>query len=278
MLIIIDPMDEEERKVIPVKEESLSICGAILTALLFLLTLPMLLFPLWMSFFTVEPQEEVLVLFWGSLNQVYKKPGIHWFVAFGRTLLRISTKTRTFDVKKTTVVDGNGNPIIISAVVTFRVVDTIRAAFAVDNVDQYLSVQALAILKKVASKYPYESKDGHSLHGEQNTVAKEMVALLQTKADICGTKIISFELCDLQYAPEIAQGMLVRQQADALLGARKIIVEGAVGIVTGAVQKLAENGIQLNDREQTRLTSNLLAVICSDARVMPTFSISEQAS
>jgi len=162
-------------------------------------------------------------------------------------------------VKKTTVVDGNGNPIIISAVVTFRVVDTIRAAFAVDNVDQYLSVQALAILKKVASKYPYESKDGHSLHGEQNTVTKEMVALLQTKADICGTKIISFELCDLQYAPEIAQGMLVRQQADALLGARKIIVEGAVGIVTGAVQKLAENGIQLNDREQTRLTSNLLA-------------------
>jgi len=278
MLIPIDQLDEEEKKNNLVQAKPLSICGFILSTLLFLITLPLLLFPIFGSFLIVEPQEELLVLFWGSLNQVYRKPGIYWYLLFGRNLIKISTKTKTFDVKKTTVVDGNGNPIIISAVVTYRVVDTTRAAFAVDNVHDYLSVQALAILKKVASKYPYESKDGHSLHGEQNSVAKEMVSLLQVKADICGSKIISFELCDLQYAPEIAQGMLVRQQAQALLSARKTIVEGAVGIVSGAVLKLAENGVQLNDREQMRLTSNLLAVICSDARVMPTFSISEQTS
>jgi len=104
---------------------------------------------------------------------------------------------------------------------------------------------------------------------------KEMINALQPKADIAGVKILGFELTDLQYAPEIAQGMLVRQQAQALLDARKIIVEGATTIVTGAMQQLAQTGIKLDAKEQTRLVSNLLAVICSDSKVTSTFSISE---
>jgi len=104
---------------------------------------------------------------------------------------------------------------------------------------------------------------------------KEMMAILQQKANIAGVSILGFDLTDLQYAPEIAQGMLVRQQAQALLDARKIIVEGATTIVTGAVQQLAQNGIKLDVRDQTRLVSNLLAVICSDSKVVPMFSISE---
>ena len=102
-----------------------------------------------------------------------------------------------------------------------------------------------------------------------------MVEILQQKSDICGAKIMGFELTDLQYAPEIAQGMLVRQQAQALLDARKVVVEGAVGIVTTAVNSLATNGVKLSDKEQSRLVSNLLAVICSEAKVQPTISIAE---
>jgi len=231
--------------------------------------------PFWCSFFTVNPQEEILVLFFGRLSRIYKNPGIYNYSFVGREVIKISTKTETIDIKKTTVVDKNGNPIIVSGVATFRIVDSIRAAFGVQNVNDYMNRQAMATLKKVCSRYPYESKDGVSLQTEAEQVSKEMIAELQKKAQICGVSVLSYELADLQYAPEIAQGMLVRQQAQALLDARKVVVEGAVTIVTTAVHRLAESGIQLNDRDQTRLVSNLLAVICSDARVQPMFSISE---
>jgi len=173
------------------------------------------------------------------------------------------------------VVDANGNPIIVSGIATFKVVDTIKAAFNVQNVNDYMNRQAMATLKRVCSRYPYESKDGVSLQTEADQVSKEMISALQIKAEICGTKVLSYELADLQYAPEIAQGMLVRQQAQALLDARKVIVEGAVTIVTTAMRRLAESGVHLSERDQTRLVSNLLAVICSDTRVQPMFSISE---
>jgi len=231
--------------------------------------------PIWGSFFTVQPQEEALILFWGRLNSVKNQAGIHFYPWIGRSIIKISTKVQTIDIKKTTVVDANGNPIIVSGIVTYKIVNTIRAAFDVGNVPDYLERQALACLKKVCSRYPYESKDGHSLQQEQDQVAKQMIDVLQKKGDLCGAKILSYELADLQYAPEIAQGMLVRQQAQALLDARKTIVDGAVGIVTAAMYKLLECGVKLNDKEQTRLVSNLLSVICSDAKVQPMFSISE---
>jgi len=179
--------------------------------------------------------------------------------------------------KKTTVVDLNGNPIIVSGIVTFQIVDTIKAAFDVPNVNDYLEKQALAVLKKVCSRYPYESKDGHSLQRESDNVSKEMIAILQRKANMCGARIMSYDLTDLQYAPEIASGMLVRQQAQALLDARKVVVEGAVSIVTSAVQGLANSNVKLNDRDSARLISNLLAVLCSESRVSPMFSVSDNS-
>jgi len=267
--------DDLELPAIPTQVEGVTIGGVILSFILNLLIMPILFLPLWMSFFTVNPQEEALVQFWGKLNKVYRKPGIYWYNLFGRNIIKLSTRTRTIDIKKTTVVDANGNPIIVSGVATFKVVDTIKAAFDVENVDDYMNRQAMATLKKVCSKYPYEHKDGVSLQTEADQVSKEMAAALQKKAAICGAKVLSYELADLQYAPEIAQGMLVRQQAQALLDARKVVVDGAVIIVTTAVARLAESGIRLDPKEQARLISNLLAVICSDARVQPQFSISE---
>jgi len=266
-------IDEELAEIKPQRP---SFFGVLITFFGNLLGLVVML-PLF-GFFTVAPQEEVIILYWGKMAMMFRKPGFYYFPLIGRTLIRISTKTETIDVKKTTVVDANGNPIIISGVVTYRVVETVKAAFNVTNIKDYLSVQSLAILKKVASKYPYESKDGHSLHREPDVVSKEMVSFLQLKGNICGSRIISYELCDLQYAPEIAQGMLVRQQAQALLDARKVIVDGAIGIVTHAVHGLAESGVKLSSSEQSRLVSNLLSVICAETRVQPTLSIGESNS
>lgn len=253
--------------------------GFLLSLILNIFFIPITLgAPLWGSFFTVQPQEEMLILYWGRLHDVLKKPGIYWFNFIGRTTKVVSVRTQTWDIKKTTVVDAAGNPIIVSGVLTYKIVNSIRAAFDVDNVQDYMQRQAMATLKKVCSRYPYESKDGVSLQTEAAQVGKEMVNLLQKKADICGVHVLSYELADLQYAPEIAQGMLVRQQAQALLDARKVVVKGAVQIVTASVAKLNESGVKLSDQEQSRLVSNLLAVICSDARVQPMFSISNDSS
>jgi len=231
--------------------------------------------PFLTSAFILKPKEEIIIQFWGKLHKVYKTPGVHWYNTFGRTLIRISTKTQTLDIKKTTVVDANGNPIIVSGIVTFVIVDSIKAAFGVTNVGNFMERQATATMKKVCSRYPYESKDGVSLHTEADQVSKEMVDALQQKAATCGIKVLSYELADLQYAPEIAQGMLVRQQAQALLDARKVVVEGAVSIVTDAAHKLGQSGITLSREEEARMVSNMLTVICSDAKVQSTFSISE---
>lgn len=231
--------------------------------------------PIFGTFFTLGPQQHALIVFWGRLVRVYTKPGIYFFPVFGRSTVTIPTSLQTLDIKKSTVVDKNGNPIVVAGVVTFQLVDTVKAAFDVIDYPHYLERQSLAVLKRVCSMYPYECKTGKSLQSESKEVSRLMVQLLQQKADLAGARIISYELADLQYAPEIAAGMLVRQQAEALVEARHTIVDGAVQIVTGAVHKLGETGIHLQDREQSRLISNLLAVICSDAHVTPTFSISE---
>jgi len=255
------------------KIESPSFFAVLLNILFIILAL---FLPLLMGFFTVAPQEHGLVVLLGKLVSVKRKPGIYWSLPFGRTIIRIPTSTQTLDIKKSTVVDKNGNPIVVAGVVTFVLVDTLRAAFDVINYTHYLERQSLAALKRVCSMYPYEAKDGKSLQSEATEVSERMVAFLQSRADVAGAKIVSYELADLQYAPEIASGMLVRQQAQALVAARRTIVEGAVGIVTTAIDQLSEKGIKLGDREQSRLISNLLAVICSDTHVQPVFSLSDK--
>jgi regulator of protease activity HflC (stomatin/prohibitin superfamily) len=216
-----------------------------------------------------------MVLFFGRLVKVVTKPGIHYYSFFGRSLIRVPTKTQTLDFKKTTVVDANGNPISVAGVVTYRFRETVKTAFDVIDPDGFVQRQALAVLKQVCSRYPYESQDGHSLQNEAVTVGRELCSLLQERTAISGAQIISYELADLQYAPEIAAGMLVRQQAAALISARKLVVEGAVSIVTSATEKLAEAGHELDRRERARLTSTLLAVICGEASVKPVYQVGE---
>lgn len=236
--------------------------------------LSILLFPITIigSWITVNPQEEKIVLYWGNLFQIVKNPGLHLLLLWGRNCITVSTKITTLDLNKTVVADANGNPIIIAGVCTFQVIDTKKAALEIENYMEFIKIQAMAVLKQVASKYPYESNQGPSLKGEAKEIGQEMVTLLQAKANKAGVEIISFELSDLSYAPEIAQSMLVRQQAQALVDARKIIVDGAVGIASDTMQNLEKNGVKYNELEKQRLISNLLIVICGDSKVQPTYS------
>ena len=225
------------------------------------------------SIVLVHPQEEKVIISWGKFSDLLKEPGIYLKNVWGRQVIPVSVKRQTLELPRTTVADGNGNPIVIAAVVTYRYLDSKKVALDIEDAHGFVKTQAMAVLKQVASKYPYESPSGHSLKAEAQIIGAEMVALLQTKVDPAGTEVSAFELSDLSYAPEIAQSMLVRQQAQALVDARKIVVEGAVEIVYEAIHQLEAKGLGLGEGERSRLVSNLLTVICGEAKVQPTYPI-----
>lgn len=225
------------------------------------------------SFVIVHPQEEKVIIYWGKFSELLVEPGLYFRNIWGRQLHTVTIKRQTLELPRTTVADGNGNPIVIAAVVTYRYVDSKKVTLDIEDAHGFVKTQAMAVLKQVASKYPYESPDGHSLKAEAQAIGAEMVALLQSKVDAAGTEVLAFELSDLSYAPEIAQSMLVRQQAQALVDARKIVVEGAVEIVYEAINQLDAKGLGLAESERSRLVSNLLTVICGEAKVQPTYPI-----
>jgi regulator of protease activity HflC (stomatin/prohibitin superfamily) len=245
--------------------------GTVLTAILSVLLFPLTLLGSWL---VVQPQQEIVLLRWGKFARLVQQPGLYWAVLWGRRAIRISTKQQAIEVHRTVVADGNGNPIVVAAVVTFRFVDSKRAALDVEDAPAFVRTQAMAVLKQVASRYPYESATHEtSLKSETAGIAREMRELLQSKVGVAGAETVSFELSDLSYAPEIARAMLVRQQAQALVDARKVIVDGAVQIVHHAIELLGEKGHKLQPGEEARLVSNLLVVICGESHVQPTVAM-----
>lgn len=246
--------------------------GSLLSLILGILFFPLTFLGSWV---VVAPQEEKLILIWGSMSRVLKTPGLRWVNLWGRRIITITTKRQTMEIHKTTVADHNGNPIVIAGVCTYEVVDSTKAALSVEDYMGFVRAQAVAVLKQVGSKYPYESPDGHCLKSEAAVIAQEMVGVLQQKVEVAGVRVLSFELSDLSYAPEIAQSMLVRQQAQALISARQIVVEGAVGIVHDAMNMLTEKGVTLGTEDRARITGNLLAIICGEAKVQPTYSVQD---
>lgn len=271
--LLMSRMERDAEAQAPVEVSRPSLAAIVLSFILHVLTVWMFFTFQLLGFFTVQPQEHVMVVFFGRLVKVCKTPGIYYYSFFGRTLIRIPTKAQTLDFKKTTVVDANGNPIVVAGVVTYRFTETTKTAFDVVAPKEFIQKQALAVLKQVCSRYPYESSDGHSLQNEAIAIGQELCSLLQERTSVTGATILSYELADLQYAPEIAAGMLVRQQAAAMVSARKLIVEGAVSIVTNANEELEKRGHALESREKARLTSTLLAVICGEAGVHPVYNV-----
>ncbi|MCP4785918.1 MAG: SPFH domain-containing protein [Fuerstiella sp.] len=232
---------------------------------------PILLF----GFTIVNPREEIVVLRFGKFVTILKQQGICWIHPVGRALHRIPTRDMTLDIHTTTVLERNGNPIQISAVVVYRVEDAYKAALDVESYRTFIEDQAGAVVKRCSSQFPYESADESEacLKKESDEVTAAFVSELQDAVNPAGIRVLSVRLNDLTYAPEIAQAMLMRQQALALIDARKTIVEGAVEIVRDAVDRLAAADLQMSDSERESLISNLLVVICSGERPQPVMQI-----
>jgi len=185
----------------------------------------------------------------------------------------ISLKAITLNNEKQKINDKLGNPIIIGVVVVWRVINTAKAVFSVDNYKEYLSIQCDSALRNIVRNYPYDlpsDESEMSLRGSSQEVAEKLCQELQGKVTVAGLEIIEARITHLSYAPEIAAAMLQRQQASAIVDARQLIVEGAVGMVEMALSKLNENDIvKLDEERKAAMVSNLLVVLCGNRDVQP---------
>ncbi len=185
----------------------------------------------------------------------------------------ISLKAITLNNGKQKINDAMGNPIEIGIVVIWRVVDTTKAVFSVDNYMEFLSIQADSALRNIVRLYPYDITDGDdemSLRGSSQEVAEQLKTEIQKKVEIAGLEVLEARITHLAYAPEIAAAMLQRQQAAAVIDARKMIVDGAVGMVTMALEKLSEEQVvELDEERKAAMISNLLVVLCGNKDAQP---------
>jgi len=234
----------------------------------------------------LHEKEGAMLLTWGKFSSVITEPGCYVLNPCGTTLSRVTTKQQTTDLPNVKLLDLKGNPVVVSGVVFWQVEGVKASLLNVENVYQYVNTTAMATLKQVVSKYPYEDDEIHideatgshskglSLKTEAAQVSRELKDVLQDRLAHAGVRVIAFNMTDLSYAPEIAQAMLVRQQAEAMVKARKLIVKGAVDISNDAVSQLESKGIQMSEGEKTKIVTNLLTVICGDQRAQPTLSVS----
>jgi regulator of protease activity HflC (stomatin/prohibitin superfamily) len=183
----------------------------------------------------------------------------------------ISLKATTLNNDQQKINDSLGNPIVIGIVVIWKVVNATKAVFNVDNYAEYLSIQCDSSLRNIVRLYPYDSSDDEtSLRGSSQEVAQKLKEEIQAKADVAGIEILEARITHLSYAPEIAAAMLQRQQASAIIAARQMIVEGAVGMVELALAKLSANKIvELDEERKAAMVSNLLVVLCSNKDASP---------
>lgn len=297
-------------------------CTGPLATFLCLLGSPFCCAPLCSSCVTVYPRQAVVTTVYGRFFHAFTAPGLYFINPCGRDAQVVTLKTTSVELASVKVADKNGNPLVMSGVVSYAVVDPTRAALDVLNVPAFVKTNAHAALKRVASLFPYETppvgipgfddsrgdpldsnarvstrvpqtpgsassvkprgRDSAddaarsvSLKTESHLLGDHLREMLQARMEVCGIKIVSFELSDLAYAAEVAPMMLARQQAAALVDARATIVEGAVNIVDRATRRLAELGHAASAGDRARLATNMMTVLAGETRPQPTISLSE---
>jgi SPFH domain / Band 7 family len=214
----------------------------------------------------VVPGEARVVQLFGKYRGTVRDPGLQWVNPFTRRI-KVSTRIRNLETAQAKVNDADGNPIEIAAVVVWQVQDTAKATYAVDEYMKFVAIQAETAVRHIASSYPYTSqREGQlSLRENAEEITGQLSAELADRVRSAGVAIIESRLSRLSYAPEIAQAMLRQQQASAVVGARQKIVEGAVGMVQMALQRLEEqNVVDLDEERKAAMVSNLLVVLCSE--------------
>jgi len=223
------------------------------------------------GFFIVAPNEAQVLQFFGAYSGSAKVAGLRWANPF-YTRKKISLRVRNFESSQLKVNDRDGNPVEIAAVVVWRVVETAEATFEVDDYQNYVRVQSEAALRNAATNYPYDSHEDHvvSLRGSTSAVAEHLKKEVQQRLEEAGVEVLEARFSHMAYAQEIAAAMLQRQQAGAIIAARKLIVEGAVGMVEMALEQLSHKGIvQLDEERKAAMVSNLLVVLCGDRAAQP---------
>lgn len=223
------------------------------------------------GFFTLQPNEARALILFGNYIGTERRSGFHWTNPF-MTKTKISLRARNFNTPKLKVNDKRGNPIEIGAVVVWRVADTAEALFDVDNYEEYVSVQSESAVRMLASHFAYDDgEEGETtLRSGVDEVSHALQQELQNRLAAAGVVIEETRLIHLAYAPEIAQAMLRRQQAEAVISARTKIVHGAVSMVQMALQELSDKKIiELDDERKASMVSNLLIVLCSESETQP---------
>jgi SPFH domain / Band 7 family len=243
---------------------ALTIAGAVIVAVIALLL---------KGFVVVQPNSSRVLILFGRYVGTVVEPGLWWvnpFTVFWRRT--ISLRVRNFQSERIKVNDASGNPIEIAAVVVWRVTDTAKATFDVEDYEQFVVVQSETALRHVANEYPYDDYDeaGISLRGSANEVLESLNTELQTRLRTAGIDVLETRLTHLAYAAEIAEVMLRRQQAEAILAARRKMVAGAVGIVQMALAQLADSDlIELDPERKAAMVSNLMVVLSGDHAPTP---------
>jgi len=234
--------------------------------------LGILVFLCWFGFYMVHPNQAKVMQLFGRYTGSDRINGLRWANPFYAKQV-VSLRVRNFESGRLKVNDANGNPIEIAAVIVWRVIDSAEAVFDVDNYEDYVTIQSEAALRNLATSYPYDHSgddQGLTLRGDPNTVAARLQKEVQDRLDKAGVQVLEARLSHLAYAPEIAQAMLQRQQAGAVLAARKIIVQGAVTMVSDALDQLKTQGVvNLDEAHKATMVSNLLVVLCGDQQAKP---------
>jgi len=237
------------------------------------LPLAVAFFVLMAGFFVVEPNLGRALVLFGDYRGTVRNPGFYWTNPF-TSKKKVSLRVHNLDGKTLKVNDLLGNPIEIAAIVVWQVRDSARALFDVENHEQFVGTQAESALRMVASRHPYDdgqtSEVKTTLRGSADDVARELAEELRTRLELAGIEVVEARLSHLAYSAEIAAAMLQRQQAGAIIAARQMIVEGAVGMVEQALHRLDEKGVvQLDPERRAAMVGNLLVVLCGQANATP---------
>ncbi|MEL7445632.1 MAG: SPFH domain-containing protein [Pseudomonadota bacterium] len=224
------------------------------------------------GFFMVQPNQAVVITLFGEYRGTVRKEGLQWIWPWmGKT--KLSVRAHNIHSDKVKINDFRGNPIEIACNVVWRVSDTAQAVFDVDDYKEFVNIQIEAGLRTVGSRYPYDDmseEDEITLRGSADVVNRELRTELNDRLQVSGILVDEAGLTHLAYAPEIAGAMLRRQQADAVIAARKKVVIGAVSMVEDALEKLAkDNIVELDDERRAAMVSNLMVVLCGDREVQP---------
>jgi regulator of protease activity HflC (stomatin/prohibitin superfamily) len=223
------------------------------------------------GFYQLQPNEAAAVTLFGNYKGTDRTPGLRWVLPWYKRT-KISLRVRNVTGEKLKVNDKRGNPIEIGAVVVWRVTDTARALFDVDQYQTFVDIQIETALRELASHFAYDHSEHEepTLRANAEEVAQMLREKLQDRTSVAGVIVDETKLSHLAYAPEIAGAMLRRQQAEAVIAARTLIVEGAVSMVEKALQQLSERDIvKLDDERRAAMVSNLLVVLCADRDAQP---------